>query len=67
VFTETLESYGGGINGAVHEAWVDPETGLLAILKDSEMVNPWQKEPDGSVNVMRYRYDDGIVIAPPAE
>ncbi len=65
VFTDTSEEHGGGINGAVHEAWVDPDTGELAILKDSDVVTPWMKEPDGSTRVTRYRYDDGIVITPP--
>ena len=67
VFTDTSEEHGGGINGAVHEAWVDPDSGELAILKDSEVVTPWKKEPDGSTRVTRYRYDDGIEITPPTE
>ena len=65
VFTDTSEEHGGGINGAVHEAWVDPGSGELAILKDSEVVTPWKAEPDGSTRVTRYRYDDSIVITPP--
>ena len=67
LFTDTSEQHGGGVNGAVHEAWVDPGTGELAILKDSEMVTPWKTKPDGSTRVTRYRYDDGIMITPPQE
>lgn len=65
VFTETSEKYGGGVNGALHEAWVDPESGELAILKDAEVVTPWQKKSDGSTVVTRYRFDDLITINPP--
>jgi len=65
VFTETLEEYGGGVNGARHEAWVDPETGTLAMRKDSEVVTPWKKEADGSTVVTRFDYDDSITILPP--
>ncbi len=65
VFTETLEEYGGGINGARHEAWVDPDSGELAILRDSEVVTPWKKTPDGSRTETRFTYDDSITITAP--
>jgi len=67
VFTETLKEYGGGVNGAVHEAWVDPDTGELAMRKDTDVVTPWKKEPDGSFVVTRFDYDDSITILPPEE
>ncbi|WP_267139548.1 hypothetical protein [Anianabacter salinae] len=67
VFTETMEDYGGGVNGAIHEAWVDPGSGLLRRRQDTEVVTPWQAEPDGSWTVASYTYDPSITLTPPAE
>lgn len=57
------QTYSGGL----YSIWVDPKHDRWVKLQVTDIVNPWQMEPNGETVTTEFRYDPGLRVAQPIE
>ncbi len=65
--TKTNPNEFGSWFGGLFTAWIDPDTGRLVRLEETESVASWAPEPNPAVKVTTVIYDDAISVTRPGD